>query len=159
MKPLILGKVGASEMDNTERIYEILVIDDNPADAAFLKHAWAECKDIRSNVAILADSRDALRYVRGGNPYHNSAKPDLIMLDYKHPLNGGLALTEIKGDPEYAHMPVVVLSGSSNPRDYFDAYQRHANICFRKPMDIDEFISLVCQVADTWLIKAVLPKR
>jgi CheY-like chemotaxis protein len=146
-------------MDKPDRAFEILVIDDNPADAQFLKHAWAECHDVRSNVSILHDSRDALRYVRGAEPYTRTATPDLIMLDYKHPLNGGLALTEIKGDPDYAHLPVIVLSGSVNPRDYFEAYQRHANVCFQKPIDIEQFIELVCQVADLYLKKAVLPRR
>jgi CheY-like chemotaxis protein len=145
-------------MTKTGRTYEILVIDDNPADAHFLKHAWSECKDVSANVQILHDSRDALRYVRGAEPYKNHARPDLIMLDYRHPLNGGLALTEIKGDPDYAHLPVIVLSGSSNPKDYFEAYRRHANICFQKPNDVQQFIDLVCQVADTWLLKAVLPR-
>lgn len=144
-------------MKKSERIFQILVIDDNPADAQFLKHAWTECKDIRSNVEILQDSREALRYIRGVDGYKDNAKPDLIMLDYRHPLNGGLALTQIKGDPDCVHLPVIVLSGSLNPKDYVEAYRRHANICFQKPTDLQQFIDLVCQVADTWLRKAVLP--
>lgn len=146
-------------MPNSDRVFEILVIDDNEADAQFIKHAWSECKDVRSNVTILKDSRDALRYIRGAAPYGNTAKPDLVMLDYKHPLNGGLALNDIKGDPDYMHLPVVVLSGSANPKDYFEAYQRHANICFRKPIDVQDYIDLICLVGDTYLKRAVLPRR
>ena len=146
-------------MEDAERIFEILVIDDNEADAQFIRHAWSECKDLRANVTILKECRDALKYIRGAEAYKNSAKPDLVMLDYRHPLNGGLALTEIKGDPDYTHIPVVVLSGSSNPKDYFEAYQRHANICFQKPNDMDEFVHIVCLVGDAYLKKAVLPKR
>lgn len=146
-------------MDGGDRIFEILVVDDNEADAQFIKHAWTECSDIKSNVTILKNSREALPYIRGGGQFGNTALPDLVMLDYRHPLNGGLALTDIKGDPDYAHVPIVVLSGSSNPRDYFEAYQRHANICFKKPIDIDEYIKLVCLVGDTYLKRAVLPKR
>ncbi|MBV9084608.1 MAG: response regulator [Acidobacteriaceae bacterium] len=145
-------------MQESERIFEILVIDDNPGDAALMKHAWAECTEVRSNVSVLADSRDAIKYIKGAQQYKNSAKPDLVMLDYKHPLDGGIALTEIKGDPDYCHVPVIVLSGSANPHDYFEAYQRHANICFRKPMDVEEFFRLICQVAEFWLLRAVLPK-
>jgi CheY-like chemotaxis protein len=143
----------------SDRIFEILVIDDNEADAQFIRHAWTECADVRTNVTILKNARDALPYIRGAAPYHNTARPDLVMLDYRHPLNGGLALTEIKGDPDYSHVPVVVLSGSSNPRDYFEAYQRHANICFKKPLDVQEYIDLVCLVGDTYLKKAILPRR
>jgi two-component system response regulator len=145
-------------MQHSDRIYEILVIDDNEADAQFLKHAWSECPDVKTNITILKDARDALRYVRGAEPFKNTARPDLVILDYKHPLNGGLALNEIKGDPDYLHLPVIVLSGSSNPRDYYDAYQRHANICFKKPNDVQEYIDLVCLVGDAYFKKAVLPR-
>lgn len=144
-------------MPKSERIFRILVIDDNPADAVLIQHAWSECDDVRTDVTVFQDSREALQFVRREGEYRTVDKPDLVMLDYRHPMNGGLALTQIKSTPELAHLPVVVLSGSSNPRDYLDAYRRHANICFRKPMDAGEFLALVCHVADTWLLKAVLP--
>lgn len=146
-------------MPDNERIYEILVIDDNEADAQFIKHAWSECSDLQTNVTILKNSRDALPYIRGASGFRNTTKPDLVMLDYRHPLNGGLALSDIKGDPDYMHLPIIVLSGSSNPKDYFEAYQRHANVCFRKPIDVQEYIDLVCLVGDTYLKRAVLPRR
>ncbi len=142
-------------MPKPERVFDILVIDDNPADAVMIRHAWSECKHIQANVTVIQDSRRAMPYLRG----QASRKPDLVMLDYKHPLNGGLTLAEIKSDPQLNHLPVIVLSGSSDPNDYLEAYRRHANICFRKPMDADDFINLVCQVADTWLVKAVLSQR
>lgn len=141
-------------MPKSDRVFNILVIDDNPADGVMLRHAWSECKDVQADVTVIQDSRSAMPYLRGGA----SRTPDLVMLDYKHPLNGGLTLAEIKSDPELNHLPVIVLSGSSDPNDYLEAYRRHANICFRKPMDADDFISLVCQVADTWLVKAVLSR-
>lgn len=144
-------------MAKSDRIFNILVVDDNPADAVLIEHAWSECEDVHTKVTLLADSREALRYVRGEGPYKGVPKPDLVMLDYRHPMNGGLALAQIKGSTEFAHLPIVVLSGSSNPRDYLDAYRRHANICFRKPMNAGEFLDLVCDVAHTWLLKAVLP--
>lgn len=144
-------------MAKSDRIFHILVIEDNPADALLIQHAWSECDDVHSEVKLLQDSREALRYVKGEDPFRGAPKPDLVMLDYRHPMNGGLALTEIKSTPEFAHLPIVVLSGSSNPRDYLDAYRRHANICFRKPMDAVEFLELVCHVAGTWLLRAVLP--
>lgn len=144
-------------MAKSERIFHILVIDDNPADAVLIQHAWSECEDVRTDVKILQDSREAMKYVKGDAPFLGAPKPDLVMLDYRHPMNGGLALTEIKSSPDFVHLPVVVLSGSSNPRDYLDAYRRHANICFRKPMEASEFLDLVCHVAETWLLKAVLP--
>ena len=146
-------------MAEKDRIYHILVVDDNEADAQFIKHAWSECSDIKANVTILSNSRDALPFIRGAGEFTNTVVPDLVMLDYRHPLNGGMALAEIKADPDYSHLPVVVLSGSSNPKDYYEAYRRHANICFKKPIDVQEYIDLVCLVGDTYLRRAILPRR
>jgi CheY-like chemotaxis protein len=143
----------------TDRIFEILIIEDNPADALLIQQAWEECKRVQSNVSILGDSRAAIVYLRGTDPYRGTAKPDLILLDYKLPVNGGIALTEIKGDSDYMHIPVIVLSGSHDPRDYFDAYQRGANCCFRKPGDLDSLLDLICHIAETWLVRGENPKR
>ena len=142
----------------SERIYEILLIEDSPADVELAKHAWSECKAVRSNIAVLENSKDAIAYLRSIEPFRQTATPDLILLDYKMPINGGVALTEIKGDPEYLHIPVLVLSGSVNSRDYLDAYRRQANCCYQKPNKLAEFIDLVCHIADAWLLRAVLPK-
>ncbi len=76
-------------MAENQRIFEILVVDDNEADAQFIKHAWTECPDINANVTILKDSRDAMPYIRGAGSYQNSARPDLVMLDYRHPRTVG----------------------------------------------------------------------
>jgi two-component system, chemotaxis family, response regulator Rcp1 len=146
-------------MPQIERQFEILVIDDNKAEAELFRQAWAECRTVKTNVSLLHDSRAAIVYLRSAPPYEKVPKPDLVMVDYKMPVDGGIALTEIKGDPDYLNTPVIVVSGSDDPRDYFDAYQRHANCCFRKPGNFDELLSLVELIAETWLRRAILPRR
>jgi CheY-like chemotaxis protein len=116
----------------TDGPHEVLVIDDNPGDAQLIRLAWAECSVVTSNISVLTETRDAIKYLRGVDPYEDSRIPDLILLDYKMPLNGGLALTDIKGDPDYLYLPVLVFTRSSNPEDYLEAYRRGANCCFRK---------------------------
>ena len=142
-----------------DRVFEVLVIDDNEADARLFQEAWAECRVVSTNISILKNSKDAIVYLRGVEPYKNTAVPDLILLDYKMPVNGGIALTEIKGDPDYMHIPMLVLSGSVDRKDYFEAYQRRANICYEKPNDLDGWISLVNHLAEHWFVRAVLPRR
>jgi CheY-like chemotaxis protein len=148
-----------SRLAKPNRIFQILVIDDNPADARLLEEAWTECKAVDSRVAMLHKTKDAIIYLRGIDPYSNVAVPDLVLLDYKMPVDGGIALTEIKGDPDYMHIPVVVFSGSEDIQDYYDAYQRRANCCFRKPNDLDELIELINHIAEHWFLRAVLPRR
>ena len=82
-----------------ERVFQILVIDDNEGDARLFQEAWAECKLVNATVSLLKDSKDAIVYLRGVEPYTNAAVPDLVLLDYKMPVDGGIALTEIKAVP------------------------------------------------------------
>src|ERR1051326_7290423 len=85
--------------DSTKRAYRVLVIEDNPADAMLIKLAWEECTVIVSELSFLEDSRDAIKFLRGAEPYPNTLPPELVMLDYRLPVDGGIALTEIKGNP------------------------------------------------------------
>jgi CheY-like chemotaxis protein len=142
----------------TDNLFEVLVIDDNPGDAQLMRLAWSECSLVTTNVSVLSETRDAIRYLRGVERYKGSPIPDLILLDYKMPLNGGLALTDIKGDPDFLYLPVLVFTGSSDPEDYLDAYRRGANCCFRKPVNLDSYLTLVCNIAEHWLRHAVLAR-
>lgn len=139
------------------RVFDILLIDDNPGDCILIEDAWAQCTIVKSKISILRETRDAMRYLRSAAPYVDSPRPDLIMLDYHMPVDGGVALTEIKGDPDFLQIPVVVLTGSQNPKDIHDIYSRHANCCFRKPSDLDALVAMVCDIANHWLLKVVRP--
>ena len=147
-----------SQSSISERVVQILVIEDNEGDARLFQEAWAECNIVEAKIAVLKESRDAIVYLRGVAPYANAPLPDLVLLDYKMPVDGGIALTEIKGDPEYMHIPVIVFTGSVDRRDYFEAYQRKANCCYHKPNNLDEWMSLVNQIAEHWFVHAVLPQ-
>ncbi len=143
---------------NHHQTFQVLIIDDNAPDATLLRLAWSACKSVSVETSTLDDSRDAIKFLRAADPYQGTVVPDLIMLDYKMPVDGGIALTEIKGDPEYMHLPIIVLSGSTYGRDYLDAYRRGANCCFRKPSDLENYRKLVCDIAEHWLTKAILPR-
>lgn len=135
----------------------VLLVEDNLADVELFKLAAKECEEFSGGVSVLSDSKDAIVYLRRGAPYQSAVKPDLIVVDYKLPIDGGIALTEIKGDPDFMHIPITVLTGSNNPRDFRDAYARHANCCFRKPVSLDEYTRLICYIADLWFHRCVLP--
>lgn len=147
--------------NSSGRIYDILVIEDNPADARLLEIAWAECPVAQTRVQTLELTKDVLLYLRGGEPYHDRPHPvpDLIMLDYVMPIDGGLSLVQLKGDPVIQVIPVIVLTGAPTPDILREVYQRHANACLAKPHDLPGFLDLICFVAEHWLKRVVLPPK
>src|SRR5258708_17854460 len=129
-----------------DREFQILIVDDSEADAYLMKQAWEQCTAIKSRLEMLHETRDALTFIRGGAPYTKAFVPDLVMLDYKMPLDGGVALSQLKGDPDVLHIPVIVVTGSSNPSDYLKAYRRGANCVFTKPQSLVELEQLFCHI-------------
>ena len=142
-----------------ERVFEVLLIEDNPADAKILQFAFAECPVAKTHVSILNDSKDAIHYMHGLGRYSGVAIPDLILLDYHLPVNGGIALAELKGNPDFHHIPVIVVTGSENQRDVDEVYRRHGNCVFYKPGQLEDVMELVCEISTMWLKRARLPSR
>jgi len=85
---------------------------------------------------------------------------DLILLDLNLPRKGGLeVLAEIKEDPGLKHIPVVVLTTSRADQDVLRAYQLHANCYIAKPVDLDQFMSVIQAIKSFWLGVVMLPPR
>ena len=70
--------------------------------------------------------------------------PSLILLDYHaHPSNAVEILKDIKTDPAYRHIPVVVLSGTVSPEIVKACYANGANSFIQKPSsEVEDRISI-----------------
>jgi two-component system, chemotaxis family, response regulator Rcp1 len=90
------------------------------------------------------DGDEALAYLRRENRYAGRPYPDLIFLDLHLPKKSGLqVLAEIKANPKLTATPVVVVSGSANPKEIREAYELHASCYVRKPEDLDAFLRFI----------------
>ena len=67
-------------------------------------------------------------------------------------------LSELKQDPDFRRIPVVVLTTSKSEQDIVRAYDLRANCYVTKPVDLDEFISVVRGIEDFWLVLVRLPR-
>lgn len=82
-------------------------------------------------------------------------EPDLVLLDLKMPLKGGVeTLQEIKSDADLRHIPVIVLTSSSSPSDILDCYENGVNAFMTKPVDKESLRAL----RDYWFKYVKLPK-
>jgi chemotaxis family two-component system response regulator Rcp1 len=89
---------------------------------------------------------------------HNARRPDLILLDLNLPKKDGReALAEIKHDDVLKRIPVVILTTSQDEQDVLKSYGLHANCYVTKPVELEQFITVVRVIEDFWLGIVVLP--
>src|SRR3954447_17127897 len=138
-------------------LIDILLVEDSPTDAALAREVLLEAQ-VRSNLYIVRDGESAMAFLKGREPYADSRRPDLILLDLNLPGKDGRAvLAEVKGDDDLKHIPVVVLSASPEDEDVASAYAHQANAYIRKPADLDEFVECMKLLEAFWLSMARLP--
>jgi two-component system, chemotaxis family, response regulator Rcp1 len=139
------------------RPVEILLVEDNPGDVRLTKEALKEGK-VRNNLHVVDDGVKALAFLRRENPYTDAVRPDLVLLDLNLPRKGGReVLEDIKKDPVLRHIPIVVLTSSEAEQDIARAYDLHANCYITKPVDLDQFITVVKSIEDFWFSIVKLP--
>jgi CheY-like chemotaxis protein len=143
----------------TVRPVEILLVEDNPGDVRLTQETFKECK-ISNHVSLAEDGEKALAFLRQEGAYANSVRPDLILLDLNLPKKDGReVLTEIKADPSLRRIPVVILTTSRAEQDIVKTYDLHANCYITKPLNLEQFITVVKSIQDFWLTIVKLPSE
>jgi two-component system, chemotaxis family, response regulator Rcp1 len=141
------------------RPIEVLLVEDNPGDVRLTKEALKEGK-VRNNLNVAVDGVEAIAYLRHEGKYAGSVRPDLILLDLNLPrMDGREVLEVIKADPMFRNIPVVVLTSSQAEQDIVRAYDLHANCYITKPVDLDQFITVVKSIEDFWFTIVKLPSE
>ncbi|MEQ1579239.1 MAG: response regulator [Steroidobacteraceae bacterium] len=132
----------------------ILLVEDNPDDEeltllSLRKHGLA------SDIVIARDGVEALDYLFGEGRYAGrdvSIMPTVVLLDLKLPRLDGLGvLKRVRDDARTRHVPVVVLTSSSQDADIVTSYQLGANSYIRKPVEFGELTDTVSKVGLYWM--------
>jgi two-component system, chemotaxis family, response regulator Rcp1 len=144
---------------NKARELQILLIENDPAMAHLTKEAFREA-GLFEQIVSLPNGDEALAYLRREQKYATSPYADLIFLDLHLPKKSGFeVLTEIKANPKLCVIPVVVISGSSNPAEIRKAYELHASCYVRKPDNLDDFLRFISICFSFWGDVVSLPPR
>jgi two-component system, chemotaxis family, response regulator Rcp1 len=143
--------------ESVGRPIQILLVEDNPGDVRLTIEALRESK-VRNNLHLARDGVEALAFLRQEEPYQHAERPDLILLDLNLPRKDGReVLAETKADPQLRTIPVVVLTTSRAEQDVMRTYELQANCYITKPVDLDQFITVVKTIEDFWLTIVTLP--
>lgn len=128
----------------------ILLVEDNPVDVDLTLRAF-KSKNLTNNIRIARDGEAAIEFVEKWDA--GEQLPVVILLDLKLPKVDGLdVLKIIKSNKKYSHIPIVVLTSSSNSIDIETAYKLGANSYIVKPVSFENFIEVAAQIEVYWTV-------
>lgn len=147
-------------MNSTVQHFQVLLVEDEPADAHLVKTALLE-NHILANLEHVVDGREALECLRRQGPrFAKAPRPDLILLDLNMPrMDGRECLAVLKQDPDLSDIPVVVLTTSSVERDVVASYTLGAAGYITKPMDVLQFMAAIRDLGEYWFALVRLPEN
>ena len=122
---------------------KVLIVDDVPQNRAMLMDAL---QPLGFDVFDAANGQECLEQLPG-------IKPDLIVMDVMMPvLNGREATRRIRGMPEFAALPIVIVTASASPEDEAKSYAAGANAFLAKPIEHTTLLKTIGdQLSLTWL--------
>lgn len=115
---------------------QILLIDDDEDDRDFFSFAL---ETINKNIVFsgVESGQEGLNYLK-----NNSILPDCIFLDLNMPgMSGRECLLQLKMQPEYNQIPVVIFSTSSDPRDIQETREMGAIAFITKPSKTSDLVN------------------
>jgi two-component system, chemotaxis family, response regulator Rcp1 len=137
----------------------ILLVEDNPGDVLLTREALREFK-VNNIMQVAPDGIEALAFLRREGVHADKSRPDLILLDLNLPRKGGIeVLEEIKNDPRLKQIPVVILTTSDSEKDVLKSYSLHANCYITKPVNLEQFLSVVRAIEEFWISIVKLPAK
>ena len=141
----------------TGKEIEILLVEDNQADVRLTIKAFQR-GNLHNKLYAVEDGEQALAFLRREGPYHNAARPDLILMDLNMPnMDGREALAEIKNDPDLMTIPVIMLTTSESEQDILQSYRLHANCYITKPVTLERFMDVISVIEEFWIKIVKLP--
>ena len=147
-------------MSNHGKPITILMADDDADDRQLTKEALEEGRLI-NDVRFVEHGEELMDYLRRHGKYApptEAPRPGLILLDLNMPRKDGRAvLAEIKHDPEFRTIPVVVLTTSKADEDVYKSYDLGVNSYIVKPVTFEALVDILQTLEKYWFEIVELP--
>ncbi len=132
----------------------VIMADDDDDDCMLARDAF-EQSNAQGTICCLEDGAELMDYLFRAGKYAAEAHaplPALILLDLNMPRKDGReVLAEIKANPVFRDIPIVVLTTSREVRDLIFSREMGANAFITKPGTFDEWVGMMRSLARDWL--------
>ncbi|GAB5538986.1 MAG: response regulator [Salibacteraceae bacterium] len=140
-------------MDTTR--YDVLLVEDREEDAELTMIALKEHK-VANTIRWVKGGEEALNFLYNREEFKERGAikpPKLVLLDLKMPKMDGMeVLKEIRSNPAFKTLPVVMLTTSREELDINEAYKLGVNSYIVKPVDFEQFSKSVREIGMYWLM-------
>jgi two-component system, response regulator len=135
-------------------VKNILLVDDSENDVKLIKAALEEAH-FGNEIIVAEDGEEALDflYKRGKFADDKSDDPIFILLDIKMPMMDGIEVLKIiRTNDLFNKIPVIMLTSSRDSHDLKECYDNGANSFVVKPVNINDFIGVVKELGQYWVV-------
>lgn len=134
----------------------ILIADDDSDDCYLIRLAFEDCK-IDNPIVFFKNGLEIVDYINKQDTMEQKSI-GLIILDLNMPKMGGKeTLNNLKSNPFWRKIPVVVMTTSRANEDVEECYNLGANSFISKPTSHEGLNDAVETMAKLWLNYAYLP--
>src|SRR6185369_2210462 len=128
-------------MKTQPETFEILLAEDNPADATLVREAL-ERQRLSYHLYVMKDGAETLAFIEDRD-LPGRRRIDLLLLDmYLPKFDGEEILRRLRATRRNAETPVIVMTVSTDPRDIAAARRHGAMHYFMKPSSLREFMQI-----------------
>jgi two-component system response regulator len=147
-------------MNTQPRPITILMADDDVDDRQMTKEAFEEAK-LANDLRFVEDGEELLDYLFRRGKYVDPAtspRPSLLLLDLNMPrIDGREALRQLKADPRFRSLRVIILTTSKAEEDILRTYNLSAASYIAKPVTFAALVDVVRTLGKYWLEIVELP--
>ena len=148
-------------MKKEGKMITILLADDDPDDRQLTRDAFAENRLVNELVCV-EDGEELMDFLHRRDRYNqlqDMPLPGLILLDLNMPRKDGReALKEIKANPQFRRIPIVVLTTSKAEEDILRSYDLGVNSYVTKPVTFKSLVELIKVLGQYWFEVVELPQ-
>lgn len=139
---------------------KILLVEDNEDDYEATLRSLKK-SHVVNPVKWCKNGKDALEFLKKATsePRDEETLPDLVLLDLNMPgIDGRHVLEHMKEDKVLRHIPVIVLTTSTDEQDIEDCYDLGVNTYIQKPVSLEGLTKAIQTFTDYWFDVAILPR-
>lgn len=151
MRQSLLSSLNGESKKNIK----ILLSEDSDDDFFFISEALYK-SNLTYELNWVRDGAQTIQWLN--ESYDQGILPDLLLLDINMPkVNGHEVLAQLRSDPRFKNLLIIILTTSKSPNDIEKAYKSGANSFIVKNSKFNKLIDALNALKTFWFETAELP--